>query len=137
MEQKVSGITLKLQAQIESFTMTDRTWSTHQSLNSARETLQKVLKRHQEKMEGYAEFDKEMWKSWLKRKVIDKKWGKRRCFNEIQEYFELEETEEKWLKKWIEIYRTMRLEEVDQEKAKRWVEHELDTSQTKLTAGGQ
>ena len=126
------SIEIKMQINVKSLLSTHRSWSTVQNAKSGKDLLSNLVQQHEEDLQDLADFDKERWKDLLRRRVIDKEWGEKKTLQEIEDYFELQDEEREWIKKWIQIFRKVRLEDMDVERAKRTVEHDRDPNQRRL-----
>lgn len=132
MELRDDAVDIKVKTSVQSFTATTQTWSEHSSPLSAKQKIETLVQEHREKMEDYADFDKDRWKEWLQRRVVEDGQGRQKTLDQIRDHFELTGEEKRWMEKWIEVYRRVRLDDMDVERAKRVVEAEFDDGQTAI-----
>lgn len=131
MKRKDNSEELKFKMQIStgSLLSSEVTWTEVSSLEDAKKQIEEAAGRHRDTLDKYAEKDKEKWKEFIERKVVDDEWGKKRTLDSVKQYFELEEHEQEFFNKWIQIYRKVRLDDMDVEEAERVYKHETDSSQ--------
>jgi hypothetical protein len=123
-EEELVDIKIKLQLVTSSEISTERSWSEFESVDSAKEFIEEAVARQIDSLERYAERDKEQWEPFLKKRVIDKGWGRKRTMDAITKSFSLTQEDRKWFEKKIAIYRRMRLNDLSEEEAQRKVESE-------------
>jgi len=132
MQLKEDSIEIKVNLTASSFVSSERKWATVNSMSSAEEIIRETIEHHEETMKEYERFDKERWRKYLKRKVMQKEWGEKRTLSEIEDHFELEKSEKEWFEQEIQIFRKMRLENMDREEAERIVKHDRDPYQKRI-----
>lgn len=132
MEMKDNSVNLKLKMSVKSFASTTLSWHGYKDVPSACSGVKELVDDHEDRMQEYAEFDKEKWKQWLRRRVVNGKQGRKKTLEQIREYFEITEEEQEWFETWIEIFRKVRLEEMSVERAEQIVKHDRDPYQVGL-----
>jgi hypothetical protein len=132
MKLKDDSVEIKMKLSVKSMVSSELSWTKMPDKDSAISHLSERVESNRETMEELADFNKDRWDDILQSKVLGKEYGKKRVFDEIENYFELEDSERDWIEERIEIYRKMRLEEMDFERAERVVKHGRDPNQLKI-----
>lgn len=110
---------IKFKTSVKGLTATHQSWSTVQNKEDATRIIDKQIEHMMQKHVELEDFEnnKDRWREIIRSRVYDKEWGKKRTFDRIQEFFELEDEEKEWMEREILIFRTMRLEERTREEA--------------------
>lgn len=132
MKLKDDSVEIKMKLSVKSMVSSELSWTKMPDKDSAIGHLSERVESNRETMEELADFNKDRWDDILQSKVLGKEYGKKRVFDEIENYFELEDSERDWIEERIEIYRKMRLEEMNFERAERVVKHGRDPNQLKI-----
>ena len=133
MEVKDDAVDIKLKASVSGFLGTTNSWQEADSLHQAQNGIRRLVEDHEQQMEELASFDRERWKDVLRRRVVDKGWGRKRTLDEIRDYFELTDTELEFIEFCIEVFRKVRLDGYSEERAEFLVRHDRDDLQTTIT----